>query len=470
MAIAENDASVQRFDLIVIGGGPGGYVAAIRAAQLGLKTACVDENKLLGGTCLRVGCIPSKAMLESSERYLEARHHLAKHGIKVSGVELDLPTMHARKDEVVNTMGRGIKGLFKKNKVTHLAGRGRLAGPGRVLVLNSEGETAYDAEHVILATGSVVSTLPGIEFDWDRIGGSTEALAWPEVPKHLVVVGAGVIGLELGSVWLRLGAKVTVLEYLDRILPGVDLEIAQDMERTYKRQGFEFQLGARVTGARVEGEGCVVEVAGKEPLRCDRVLVAVGRRPNTQNLGLEEAGVQVNERGQIMVDGNLATTARNVYAIGDCVRGLMLAHKAEEEGIACVERIVTGHGHVNYDAIPTVIYTNPEVASVGKTEEELKEAGVDYKKGSFPFLANGRAHAMGDTNGKVKVLADARTDRVLGVHIINARASELIAEVATAVEFGASSEDIGRAVHAHPTLAEAVKEAALAANQRAIHI
>lgn len=459
-----------RYDLIVIGGGPGGYVAAIRAAQLGLKTAVVEKEKVLGGTCLRVGCIPSKALLESSERYENTKIHLADHGVKISGLELDLPTMLKRKDKVVSTLAAGIKGLMRKNKITRLTGHGRLSGPKQVVVLGSEGETTLEGEHIILATGSKVRPLRGVELDYDRIGTSTEALNYPTVPEHLVVIGAGVIGLELGSVWRRLGAKVTVLEYLDRIMPGMDTEIATEAQAIFAKQGIEFHLGVRVTGATVDGEVCTVTAEGRDPITCDRVLVAVGRQPNTDNLGLEEVGVQVNDRGQIIVDGNLATTAPNVYAIGDVVPGLMLAHKAEEEGIACVERIVTGTGHVNYDAIPNVVYTHPEIASVGKTEEELKEAGAEYKKGVFPFAANGRAHALGDTVGKVKVLADARTDRILGVHILGPRAGDLIAEVAVAVEFGASSEDVARAVHAHPTLSEAIKEAALAANRRGIHM
>lgn len=460
----------QQFDLIVIGGGPGGYVAALRAAQLGLSTAVVEKEKRMGGTCLRVGCIPSKALLESSERLVDARDHLKEFGVTASEVGFDLAAMMKRKERVVGNLANGIDGLLRKNNVTRFLGQGRLVGEGQVRVLGSDGEQTLTAEHILLATGSNVSTLRGVELDYDRIGTSTEALSYPEVPGHLVVIGAGVIGLELGSVWLRLGAKVTVLEYLDRILPGVDGEIATEMRKLLAKQGFEFQLGARVTGARVHDGACVVEVEGRDPIECDRVLLAVGRKPNTDNLGLEEAGVQVNDRGQIIVDGHLATTCRGIYAIGDVIEGPMLAHKAEEEGIACVERIVTGTGHVNYDAIPSVVYTHPEVASVGQTEEQLQEAAIDYKKGSFPFVANGRAHCLGQTAGRVKILADARSDRVLGVHILGPRAGDLIAEVAVAVEFGASSEDLARAVHAHPTLAEAIKEAALDANHRVLHM
>lgn len=462
-------SDANHYDLVVIGGGPGGYVAAIRAAQLGLKTAVIEKEKLMGGTCLRVGCIPSKALLESSGRYEETKSVLASHGVIVKEVSFDLATMMTRKEQVITNMATGIKGLLRKNKITRLVGHGRLDGNGRVQVLGPEGETSLSYDHCILATGSSESTLPFITLDYDRIGTSTQALSYSEVPKHLVVIGAGVIGLELGSVWRRLGAKVTVLEYLDRILPGTDREIGADAQKALEAQGLEFKLKARVTGARVTGDGCVVEAEGLEPISCDRVLVAVGRRPNTDNLGLAEAGVMTNERGQVIVDGHLATTTPGIYAIGDLVAGPMLAHKAEEEGIAAVERIVTGTGHVNYDAIPNVVYTHPEIASVGKTEEELREMGVDFKKGTFPFLANGRAHCLGETKGKVKVLADARTDRILGVHIIGAHAGDLIAEVAVAVEFGASSEDLARAVHAHPTLSETIKEAALDANRRAIH-
>ncbi len=457
------------YDLVVIGGGPGGYVAAIRAAQLGLKTACVDENDALGGTCLRVGCIPSKALLESSERYAEARDHFKDHGITVEGLSFDLGALMKRKDKVVKTLTTGIRGLFKKNGVDRFTGRGRLDGPGKVVVEGKDAAT-LEAKNVVVATGSVVATLRGIEMDWDRIGGSTEALSYPEVPGHLVVVGAGVIGLELGSVWGRLGAKVTVVEYLDRILPGVDLEVAQAAQKVLAKQGMDFKLGSKVTGARVEGDGCVVEVEGTEPIRCDRVLVAVGRRPNTEGVGLETVGVELDERGRIPVDAHFATTAPGVFAIGDVIAGPMLAHKAEEEGVACVERIATGYGHVNYDAIPGVVYTHPEVAGVGKTAEELDEAGVPYKVGRFPFLANGRARALNSTDGFVKVLAHAETDRVLGVHIIGPRAGALIAECVVAMEFGASAEDIARCCHAHPTLAEVVKEAALAVDGRAIHI
>jgi len=457
-------------DLVVIGAGPGGYVAAIRAAQLGLNVACIDDNEMLGGTCLRVGCIPSKAMLESSELFYESSRSLADHGIRLQGVTLDLDKMHQRKNQVVKALTSGIGSLFKKNKITRYKGLGRIEGPGRVAVRGDDGTVELTAKHILIATGSVAASLPGIEIDGDRVGTSTDALAYKEVPKHLVVIGAGYIGMELGSVWLRLGAKVTVLEYLDRILPGMDRETADEALKLFRKQGFEIHLGARVTSAKAHGDQCVVERDGGDSITCDRVLVSVGRRPATSDLGLETVGVATDNRGFIQVDGRFATSAPGVYAIGDVIGGMMLAHKAEEEGIACVEGIVTGHGHVNYDAIPGVVYTSPEIATVGKSEESLKEAGVEYRKGVFPFRGNGRARALGQVDGKVKVLADAKTDRVLGVHILGPRAGDLIAEAAVAMDYGASSEDIARACHAHPTLAEALKEAALAVDGRAIHI
>lgn len=458
-------------DLVVIGAGPGGYVAAIRAAQLGLNVGCIEKEPALGGTCLRVGCIPSKALLESSERYEETAHGLAAHGISVENVSFDLDAMLARKDKVVTTLTRGVAGLFKKNKVTRYEGHGRITGPGAIDVL--DGETVKEsitADKILIATGSNVATLRGVEMDWDRIGGSTQALSYPSVPEHLVIIGAGVIGLELGSVWNRLGAKVTVLEYMDRVMPGMDGEISKQAQRIFSKQGIEFRLGVKVTGARVDGEQCVVEYEGGEPITCDRVLVAVGRRPNTDNLGLESIGISTDKRGCIPVGDHFKTSAENVYAIGDVITGPMLAHKAEEEGIACVEYLATGYGHVNYDAIPSVTYTHPEIASVGKTTEQLTEAGVPFNSGKFPFMANGRAKALNQTDGFVKILAHKETDRVLGVHIIGPRAGDLIAEIAVAVEFGASAEDIARSSHAHPTLAEVVKEAALAVDGRALHM
>lgn len=457
-------------DLIVIGGGPGGYVAALRAAQLGLDVACVEKEQALGGTCLRVGCIPSKALLESSELYEKAKRGLGKHGIVTPDVGLDLARMLQRKDKVVSSLTRGIAGLIRKNKVTRYTGTARFVSGKRLEVIRAGGKSQLEAAHIVIATGSCAATLPGVALDGDRIGTSTEALSYGEVPDSLAVIGAGYIGLELGSVWRRLGSRVVVLEYLDRILPGMDGEIAATAHKILAKQGIEFRLGARVTGARFDGKRCTVEVAEEEPVQCARVLVAVGRKPNTEGLGLEAAGVKLDDRGRVDVDEHFRTSADGIYAIGDVIRGPMLAHKAEEEGVACVERIVTGYGHVNYDAIPGVAYTHPEIASVGKTEEQLAESGTPYRKGKFPFVANGRAQALADSDGFVKVLADERTDRVLGVHIIGPRAGDLIAEAAVAIEFGASSEDIARSSHAHPTLAETMKEASLAADGRALHI
>lgn len=458
-----------KHDLIVIGAGPGGYVAAIRAAQLGLNVACIESESTLGGTCVRVGCIPSKALLESSERYYEAGHTLADFGVKVAGVELDLPRMLERKTKVVAALTSGVAHLFKKNKINRYTGRGRIVGRGRVVV-EGQDSAELEAKHVLIATGSNVLPLRGVTCDGDRIGTSTEALSYPEVPKHLVVIGAGYIGLELGSVWNRLGAKVTVLEYLGRILPGMDSDISDEAERIFTRQGIEFRLGAKVTAATRDGDTVRVSVEGQPDIVCDRVLVAVGRVPNTTGLGLDTVGIELDPRGRIPINDDFRTYVAGFYAIGDVVRGPMLAHKAEEEGIACVERIVTGYGHVNYDAIPGVVYTHPEIASVGKTEDELKAQNVVYKKGVFPYVANGRARALGATEGRVKILAHSATDRILGVHILGAHAGDLIAEAAAAIEFGATSEDIARTSHAHPTLAEIVKEAAFAVSGRAIHI
>ena len=455
-------------DLIVIGAGPGGYVAAIRAAQLGKNVACVELEKQLGGTCLRVGCIPSKALLESSHLYEQAGK-LAERGVVAENVQLDLPAMMKHKSRVVQTLCGGIEALFKKNEVTRYFGRARLDGPGKVVVEGSDGSQELAAKHVLIATGSTPATLPGIEIDGDRVVSSTEALSFEEVPKHIVVIGAGYIGLEMGTVWRRLGSKVTVLEYLDRILPGMDGETADDALKIFKKQGLDFQLGCKVTGVKATKKQCEVSIEGKDSIMCDRVLVAVGRKPNTEGLGLDTCEIEPNSGGFIPVGSHFETTCEGVFAIGDVIGGAMLAHKAEEEGIACVEQLYNGWGHINYDTIPGVVYTEPEVATVGKTEEALQEEGVAYRKGVFPFLANGRARAGGHTDGRVKMLAAKETDRVLGVHIIGSHAGELIAECATAMEFGASSEDIARCCHAHPTLAEAVKEAALAVDGRAIH-
>ena len=463
-------------DLLVIGAGPGGYVAAIRAAQLGFRTTVVDEHPAAGGVCLRVGCIPSKALLESSQRLLAARTELQVHGGVIGEIGLDLKAMMKRKDRVVTTLTRGVSSLLKKNRIEHIQGRARLgdvAGELRTVVITtSDGEQAVQASNVIVATGSRPATLPGIELDGDRIGTSTEALAYDAVPERLVVIGAGYIGLELGAVWNRLGSEVIVLEYLDRILPGADAEIAAAAEKIFRRQGLDIRLGCRVLGATVTSDGktCLVEVEGNEPIECDRVLVAVGRQPISDGLGLEEAGVAVDERGTIQVDERFATSVPGIFAIGDVIGGPQLAHKAEEEGMACVEGIAGGYVHIDYDAIPGIVYTEPEVASVGKTEEQLKDAGTAYRKGTFPFRAIGRARATGSLEGFVKILAHAETDEVLGVHILGSHAGDLIAEAVAAISFGASAEDLFRTSHAHPTLAEAIKEAALAVHGRAVHM
>ena len=456
----------EQFDVIVIGAGPGGYVCAIKAAQLGLKTACVEARETLGGTCLNVGCIPSKALLTSSEKYEEAQHSLAAHGVKVAGVSLDLPTMMAHKTKVVADNTKGIEFLFKKYGVTWLKGYGKIQKAGAVEVA---GQT-YATKNIVIATGSDVIGLPGVTIDEKKIVSSTGALALDKVPPALAVIGGGVIGLELGSVWARLGAKVTVIEYLDRILPGMDLELANATQKVLEKQGMSFKLGTKVTKA--DGASVTFEPAkggAAETMQADVTLVAIGRKPYTDGLGLETAGVALDERKRVKIDHHFATNVPGIYAIGDVVAGPMLAHKAEEEGVAVAEMLAGKAGHVNYDAIPGVIYTWPEVASVGKTEEELKAAGVAYKTGKFPFSANGRARAMMATEGWVKILADATTDRVLGVHIIGADAGTLIAECTMAIEFGASSEDIARTCHAHPTLSEVVKEAALATFGKPLH-
>jgi len=462
--------AVIHHDVIIIGAGPGGYVAAIRGAQLGLNTACVEKDPALGGTCLRIGCIPSKALLESSELYLEAKEKLSEHGIKCGSVEFDLAAMLKRKDKVVATLTKGVEGLFKKNKITRYVGHGQITAPGQVVVESKDGTTELTAKHIIIATGSKVANLSGVALNGDAIATSTEALSYPNVPSHLVVIGAGAIGLELGSVWRRLGAQVTVLEYLPRILPGMDAELAAEAQKLFEKQGLQFRLRARVTAAKLDGKECVVQSEGAEPIRGDRVLLAVGRVPNTEGLGLENVGAKLDQRGRIDVDEHFRTSVPGLYAIGDVIPGPMLAHKAEEEGIACVEHIVKGWGHVDYNSIPAIVYTEPEIASVGKTEEQLKEEKINYRKGVFPFLANGRARALNKTEGRVKILADAKTDRLLGVHIIGPRAGDLIAEAAVAMAYGASREDIARASHAHPTLAECIKEAALAVDARVIHI
>jgi dihydrolipoamide dehydrogenase len=479
-------ASPQVFDLVVIGSGPGGYIGAIRAAQLGLQVACVEQEPALGGTCLRIGCIPSKALLEATHKYHEAKHSLGALGINLpaDAVTVDLPKMMQRKDQVVKTLTQGIAGLFKKNKVTRFVGTASFdgrepQGAWRLRVSRpAEGQATAPAsdtilaKRVLIATGSVEAKLPGVELDRDRIGTSTEALKYPEVPEHLVVIGAGAIGLEMGSVWSRLGAKVTVLEYAPRILAGMDAELGQAAQRILSKQGLQFKLESKVTKVTLSADkkSCHVELQGQDPIDCDRVLMAVGRVANTAGLCLEKVGLKVDERGRVPIDSHFATAAENIYAIGDVVVGPMLAHKAEEEAVACVEHMVKGYGHVDYNAIAYVVYTTPEVASVGQPEETLKAQNIPYKKGSFPFMANARARAMGDTDGFCKVLAHRDTDRILGVHIVGPHAGELIAEAATAMSFGASSEDLARTCHAHPTLSEVIKEACLAVDGRTLNL
>ncbi|HEY1932013.1 MAG TPA: dihydrolipoyl dehydrogenase [Acetobacteraceae bacterium] len=461
----------ESFDVIIIGSGPGGYVCAIRAAQLGMKVACVEKRATLGGTCLNIGCIPSKALLQSSEEYDHTRHALADHGVLVDGVKLDLARMQARKADVVTANVKGVEFLFRKNKIAWLKGTGRIAAPGKVDV---DG-TIHDTKHIVIATGSDSVPLAGVEVDERQIVSSTGGLELDKVPGHLVVIGGGYIGLELGSVWRRLGAEVTVVEFLDRIVPTMDGEVARNLQRTLARQGLKFRLGTKVTAARKTNDSVTLTLepakgGAAEELAADVVLLSIGRRPYTDGLGLAEAGVALDERGRVKTDAHFATNVPGIHAIGDVIVGPMLAHKAEDEGVAAAEILAGQAGHVNYGAIPGVVYTWPEVAAVGQTEEELKAAGIAYNVGKFPFTANGRARALGDTEGFVKVLADKQTDRVLGAHIIGPDAGTLIAELVTAMEFGASAEDVARTCHAHPTLSEAVKEAALAADGRAIHI
>jgi len=461
------------FDLIVIGAGPGGYVAAIRAAQLGMRVACVEKENALGGTCLRIGCIPSKALLDSSEIYEQASKHLGVHGVKVSGVSLDLHAMMQRKDKVVKTLTSGVASLFKKNKITWVRGDARIRAPGKVEIAGVDAGT-IQAKNIVIATGSEPAPLRSIPFDGDRIVSSTEALSFEKVPEKLLVVGAGAIGLEMGSVWSRLGSQVHVVEFLDKVVPMMDAEMGAALQKSLERQGMKFQLKASAKSAALRESGHVevaIEAEGGKAstMMVDRVLVAVGRRPHTVGLGLENVGVEVDRQGRVVVNERFQSSVEGIYAIGDVIRGAMLAHKAQDEGIACVELLAGEAGHVNYDAIPSVVYTWPELASVGKTEEECKQAKVDVRVGSFPFLANGRARCMEERDGLVKLIADAKTDRILGLHILGPRASDMIAEAAVAIELGASAEDLARTSHAHPTLPEAVREAALDAGGRVIH-
>ena len=454
------------YDLLVIGAGPGGYVAAIRAAQLGMRVGVVEKEKALGGTCLRVGCIPSKALLETTERIYEVKKGLL--GAKVQGLEVDLKALLAYKDKVVQANTQGIEFLFKKNGIARHLGTARFLSDRKVLVEETGEELS--ARFILIATGSAPLIPPWAQVDFERVVTSTEALSFPEVPQRLIVVGGGVIGLELGVVWHRLGAEVVVLEYMDRILPTMDAELSRAAEKVFKKEGLAIRTGVRVTAVLPQAKGARVELEGGEVLEADRVLLAVGRRPYTEGLALENAGLATDEKGRIPVDEHLRTPIPHIYAIGDVIRGPMLAHKASEEGIAAVEHMAKGFGHVDYQAIPSVVYTHPEVAGVGYTEEELKEKGIPYKVGRFPYAASGRARAMGETEGFVKVLAHAKTDRILGVHGIGARVGDILAEAALAIFFKASAEDVGRAPHHHPSLSEILKEAALAAWEKPIHL
>jgi dihydrolipoamide dehydrogenase len=463
------------YDLVVIGTGPGGYVCAIRAAQLGMKVAVVEKNETLGGTCLNIGCMPSKALLHASEMFEEAAHSFAKMGVSVPPPKLDLPSMMNFKQQGIDGNVKGVEFLMKKNKIDVIHGTGKILGTG-LEVSNSDGRAqAVETKNIVIATGSDVAKLNGIEIDEKRIVSSTGALSLDRVPERLLIVGAGVIGLELGSVWQRLGAKVTVVEFLDRILPGMDGEVAKQFQRILEKQGFAFKLSSKVIGIDTSGNNLVAKVepaagGASETLDADVVLVCIGRVPYTDGLGLKEAGVALDNRGRVQIDPHFATSLKGVYAIGDVVAGPMLAHKAEDEGVAVAEILAGQAGHVNYDVIPGVVYTTPEVSAVGKTEEELKQAGVAYTAGKFPFTANGRSKVNQTTEGFVKVLADAKTDRVLGVHIVGREAGEMIHEAAVLMEFGGSAEDLARTCHAHPTRSEAVKEAALAVGKRAIHM
>lgn len=466
-------AETESFDLVVIGSGPGGYVGAVRAAQLGLKTAIIEKDKTFGGTCLNVGCIPSKALLDSSEHFAMAQHDFKNHGIELDSVKLNLAQMMARKDKIVKDLTGGVAFLFKKNKITPYTGKGRLLSPNQVEISHSDGsKTVIEAKNIMLATGSTVNELASVPFDGKRIVSSTEALNLPEVPKHLLVVGGGVIGLELGSVWMRLGAKVTVLEYADRICPTLDTQVTKRLETVLAKQGMEFKFQVKVSGSKVQKNLVQLQFEdmtdnSQKTIEGDVVLVATGRRPYSDDLGLEELGIEKDKRGFVLVNEHWQTKYENIFAVGDLIPGPMLAHKAEEEGVAVAELLGGGAGHVNYETVPSVVYTWPELAAVGATEEEVKAKGIEYKVGTFMFTANGRAKAIGMTDGICKVIADAETDRLLGVHILGPRASDMIAEAVVAMEFGGSAEDLARSFHAHPTLSEALREAALNVDKRA---
>jgi dihydrolipoamide dehydrogenase len=464
MAADVNDV----FDLVVIGAGPGGYVAAIRAVQLGLKVACVEKRETLGGTCLNVGCIPSKALLESTLKYHECRYAMQAHGITLKDISFDLAAMMDRKNKVVATLTGGLEHLFKKNKIAVFSGSARLLENLRVEV-TGEKTKIVRGKAILIATGSRAAEIPGVKRDGINIVSSTEALSLTEVPRHLVVIGAGAIGLEMGSVWHRLGAEVTVVEYFDRVLPTIDKGIAKQSLRFFKKQGLQFRLGARIESVEEEEGAYLITIAGQEPLTADKVLLAAGRKPCVEGLGFDELGGATDRRGFIEVDAHWRTSVKGIYAVGDVIGGAMLAHKASEEGIACVEQLVSGYGHVNYQTIPSIVYTHPEIASVGQTEESLQAEDIPYKTGVFYFKGNGRALAIDDSDGLVKIIAHRDTDRILGVHIIGPQAGDLLAEAVVAMEFGASAEDLGRTCHAHPTLSEVVREAALNIGNGAIH-
>ncbi|HEX7927774.1 MAG TPA: dihydrolipoyl dehydrogenase [bacterium] len=467
-------AQAAQYDVIIIGGGPGGYVCAIRAAQLGMRVACVEKGDTLGGTCLNVGCIPSKALLESSELYHQAKEQLGEHGVTVGSVKLDLAAMMTRKDKVVGDLTRGVDGLFKKHKITRYLGTGKFAAANAIEVTSGGKKEVITGEHIVIATGSEPIPLPFAPFDGKKVVSSTEALSLPKVPKHLIVIGAGVIGLEMGSVWLRLGAQVTVVEMLPQLFASLDGQISRTALRIFQKQGFTFHLGTKVNGVKTSGTGVQVSCTGADgkavELSGDAVLVSIGRRAYTEGLGAKEVGVALDERGRVKINSHYQTNVPNIYAIGDVVAGAMLAHKAMDEGIALAEILAGQPGHVNYEAVPWIVYTHPEVAWVGLGEEQLKAEGRSYKVGTYPFTATPRAKTLADTDGMVKIIADAKTDRLLGFLVIGPRAGDLIAEAAIAFEFGASAEDIARSMHAHPTLAEAVKEAALAVDKRTIHM